>query len=224
VFLPPSLSKKGGFAGLGIWVCWRPPAQNYFFLVEDFPRKDEPARGWSGNTVFSFLLQELGEQLKVVGIGMNLGTQESWKFEVPEDKYSVLQQDDSLADDLRAGGVPLEDDLVITTCGQRANGGRYTACSGSRRYDIYTRSVGSVPPATEFKVGRDQFTELCARFAASPFALLREWNAEIAAERSIDVLFRIRHSLIEASVPKSFGTCLGYPIAIAEHPSHVKLA
>ena len=105
------------------------------------------------------------------------------------------------------------------TCGLHGNNGSYKTGAASKRFSVEIQADERNPERSRVLIRRDRFNELCARFAANPFDLLTEWKAEIGPKRQIDALYRIRHTMIEASTIDAKPTLIGYPIVIAASPS-----
>jgi len=221
-FLPASSWKRGGFKGLALWICRSTKKSGFTYLIEDFRRDDQDPQAWSGNTALSMLFEVVSKEMKKTGVTLEgiAKAGDEWSFSVDGDFHSRLQGEDVLTDIFKAGGVPIKGSVFIRTCSKLESSGCYTGGASNMRFRVDISVDDAEPDKSRVHVRRDTFVEVCARFATTPHELLTEWGAEVGPERQIDTLYRIRHTMIEASTSgRGQGAVIGYPIVIAESPS-----
>lgn len=225
-FLPPKIAKLKFFAGLSIWICRNNYSSGFAYLIEDFRKEDDEGKEWSGGTALQMLFSEFGgrmEEEMQKTVKSNKGLKE-WHIELdkplppPSDYQGRIDLIDSLCKKLRISNEEIVIDNLHNVddyCSGKASSGKY-------KFQIQLIGESYVFKKSAWNqmiVNRDFSREAAYLFATNPIELLSLWGAKIAEERKIDVLYRIRHTLIENSVSEGQDALIGYPIVIASTPS-----
>lgn len=227
-FIPSRSTGAGDFPGLAIWIGLGAEESRDLdpvYLIENFPRDDESRSNWSGMSALWMLTNELSKEWERCGAPIGSGPQESLEVIVEPELFRKLEQSSHIGMEklvgemLAASSQRMPSNATILTFSNRTSQLSYRVAESERRYEIEVYRPTSPDQATRCLITRDTRKELAARFALDPVGLLRSWGAITGPERVVDVLFRIRHTMIEESVPGGRGAILGYPLVIAEHES-----
>lgn len=233
-FIPPKANKAETFKGLAIWVCKlvEDDSETFdFYLIEDLPGGERAPQGWSGRSALWMLFDEVGEQvINETAISLDVSEPsdaEKIKIMARHGAFDEIRSSSTLGmmemirQEMKTAGMKVSD--VLSEGGFSNFGTRlsYELRDGALRYKCEVIRPRTNDPAdpTLIALTRDRAMESAGRFASDPISLLAEWGAEVGPIQEFDALYRVRHTLIEDSMPDHHFKLIGYPIFIAEHPS-----
>jgi hypothetical protein len=209
---------------LAMWICWEEKYPGFGYLIEDYHNDDKKRSDWSGRTALQMLFSDIAmEQIEKSNTELTKNKEAAeWEFKLSSPAPKNYDERVNLINAYCIKHNILNHPLIIDTFSNHDDTFSCKATSDRKKFNI--DMIGDVEYYNEsarntLKIERNLERELAYQFATTPFTLLKEWGATIAEEREIDVLYRIRDTMIESSVSGGQGAVIGYPIVIAASPS-----